>query len=119
MGVVNVKLTGESITLKVVLPRARELGVVIKPKGADLVFEIWGRFVGERLWHAWPSDHVPEDFLDRLETAIVCSGLEELAQACVGKPSDAELMSRATSAVEEVLVAAYGATRHAMPGEAD
>lgn len=109
MGAVDVKLKGRTIVLEVALPRHRELSVVIAPKGDTLLFEIWGRFKGERLWHAWPSPHLADDFLERMESAIVLGGLDELAEACLGMESDADLMERSTSAVEAILEAASAA----------
>ena len=110
MGAVAVRVKGQTIVLEVALPRHRELSVVIAPKGDTLLFEIWGRFKGERLWHAWPSAHLADDFLDRMEATIVLGGLEELAVACLGENSDAELMARSTSAVEAILEATLAAT---------
>lgn len=115
MGAVSVKVKGATIVLEVALPRHRELSVVIAPKADTLLFEIWGRFKGERLWHAYPSPHLANDFLDRMESAIVLGGLEEVAVACLGENSDADLMARSTSAVEAILEATLAATPAAPP----
>ena len=117
---VQSRLNGASIILRVELPRRREVSVVIKPQagrvGADgeeqpasLMFEIWARFVGERLWHAWPSEHCPDDFLDRFEDAVIRWGMDELMEQCIGRALDADTMALATGAVELILVHAAGA----------
>lgn len=96
-----------TVQMAIALSGRRHLMITIQtPKEGGLVLGAWGKFYGEDHYHAWPSPHLPDEFLTPSESAIVRCGLEEIASICIGQQLDDDLAKRVASAVSVILDAA-------------
>ena len=79
----------------------RAVAITLYPLEGALLIAAWA-WAGEK-FHAYPGEHVAEDFLSPLEHAVIAAGVTQLGKCCNGKPITEALIQDAIGCAKTIL----------------